>query len=260
MKRSLNFVIENGLLRAFAFLAFLLTVVAGSTYAQVGVGTTDPDPSAQLDVYSTNKGFLTPRLTQAQRLGITSPGPATGLLVYQTDGVQGFYYYTGSGWVRLSTNADPGVGFTARKSTLTVNGTTTLNNFSEVYDEGNSFNPATGTYVVPETGVYRVSAVVNYATTAALTLSLGSGVNPKIALSANGTEKLIGLFPILNVNIALLLSLRAILGSGAVIVTGDVPLTAGDVVNLQYVASGLTINVNLGSGDDNGIVWSMRKL
>jgi hypothetical protein len=41
-------------------------------------------------------------MTSAQRTAITSP--ATSLLVYQTDGTTGFYYYTGSAWVTLSNN------------------------------------------------------------------------------------------------------------------------------------------------------------
>ncbi len=60
-----------------------------------------PDASAVLDVYSTSKGFLVPRLTQVERLAIVSP--ATGLLVFQTDGVSGFYFYDGSGWVSFLT-------------------------------------------------------------------------------------------------------------------------------------------------------------
>lgn len=51
--------------------------------------------SAILDVKSTNKGFLVPRMTLAQRTAIASP--AEGLLVYQTDGTTGFYYYQ-AGW------------------------------------------------------------------------------------------------------------------------------------------------------------------
>jgi len=41
-----------------------------------------PDPSAQLDVKSTGKGMLVPRMTTAQRTAITSP--ATSLLVFDT--------------------------------------------------------------------------------------------------------------------------------------------------------------------------------
>ncbi len=60
-----------------------------------------PAASAMLDVYSTTKGFLVPRLTQAQKTAIASP--ATGLLIYQTDGSAGFYYYDGTAWVPFTT-------------------------------------------------------------------------------------------------------------------------------------------------------------
>jgi uncharacterized protein (TIGR02145 family) len=63
----------------------------------VGIGTAAPDGSAMLDVSSTTKGFLPPRLTQTQRTAISSP--AEGLLVYQTDNIVGYYYYTGTNWV-----------------------------------------------------------------------------------------------------------------------------------------------------------------
>lgn len=65
----------------------------------VGIGsTTTPNTSAQLDVNSTNKGFLPPRMTQSQRNNIATP--ATGLLIYQTDNTPGFYYYNGSAWAQ----------------------------------------------------------------------------------------------------------------------------------------------------------------
>ncbi|OON70107.1 hypothetical protein B0919_05040 [Hymenobacter sp. CRA2] len=67
----------------------------------MGIGTTSPDASAVLDLSSVTKGLLAPRMTAAQRAAIGSP--ATGLLVYQTDGVQlGFWYYTGTSWTYLS--------------------------------------------------------------------------------------------------------------------------------------------------------------
>jgi sugar lactone lactonase YvrE len=72
-------------------------LVAGQS---VGIGTTTPDPSARLDIVSTTQGFLPPTLTAAQRVAITSP--AAGLMVYQTDGVAGFYCFNGTGWVSFT--------------------------------------------------------------------------------------------------------------------------------------------------------------
>lgn len=53
-----------------------------------------PDPSSMLDIKSSSKGVLIPRMTQAQRLSIVNP--ANALMVYQTDGQAGFYYNFGS--------------------------------------------------------------------------------------------------------------------------------------------------------------------
>ena len=58
----------------------LLIVLANSTYAQVGIGTTTPDTSASLDITSTSTGVLAPRLTAAQRDAIVNP--AVGLIVW----------------------------------------------------------------------------------------------------------------------------------------------------------------------------------
>ena len=79
-------------------VAVLLTTAYHSK-AQVGVGTATPDASSVLEVQSTTQGMLTPRMTNAQRVAINAP--ATGLIVYQTDGTSGFYYFTGSTWVLL---------------------------------------------------------------------------------------------------------------------------------------------------------------
>jgi len=68
-------------------LVALLLLAAAPRFAQaqtgaVGIGTTAPDASAVLDITSTGKGLLPPRMTQAQRDAIASP--ATGLTVYNT--------------------------------------------------------------------------------------------------------------------------------------------------------------------------------
>src|SRR5690554_207979 len=83
------------------FTLIVLIACAG-LHAQVGIGTTNPDGSAALDVTATDKGMLVPRLTTAQRVAISSP--ATGLLVYDTT-VQGFWFYNGSTWSDLSTGS-----------------------------------------------------------------------------------------------------------------------------------------------------------
>ena len=65
----------------------------------MGIGTTTPDASSALDITSTTKGLLIPRMTETQRDAISSP--ATGLMIYQTDGTVGFYYYNGSSWANV---------------------------------------------------------------------------------------------------------------------------------------------------------------
>ncbi|BDB52201.1 hypothetical protein [Flavobacterium ammonificans] len=83
-------------------IVFLLFTQA--LLAQTGIGTTSPNASARLEVASTDKGFLLPRMTAAQR-GLI-PSPANGLMVYQTDGVVGFYVNTGTSvtpvWSRVN--------------------------------------------------------------------------------------------------------------------------------------------------------------
>lgn len=81
-------------------ISLTLLFAANSVFAQVGVGTITPDQSAQLDVNSTNKGLLAPRMTLAQRG--TIPTPADGLLIYQTDNTPGFYMRESGQWVRLA--------------------------------------------------------------------------------------------------------------------------------------------------------------
>ncbi len=77
--------------------------IAGSAFSQsnnVGIGTTQPDNSAILDLSSSNKGFLMPRMSEAQRLDIFKP--AQGLQVFQTDNKAGLYIFDGSEWVNTA--------------------------------------------------------------------------------------------------------------------------------------------------------------
>ena len=75
-----------------------------SLKGQVGINNSTPDVSAQLDVSSTTKGLLLPRLTKSQRDAITSP--AAGLMIYQTDNIPGLRVYNGTNWVRYTEITD----------------------------------------------------------------------------------------------------------------------------------------------------------
>ncbi len=61
-----------------------------------------PHSSAQLDVSSTTKGILIPRMTGTQRTAITSP--ATGLMVFDTD-TNSFWFYNGTSWTTLAASS-----------------------------------------------------------------------------------------------------------------------------------------------------------
>ena len=71
------------------------------TSGSAGIGTLAPNSSSALDIVSTTKGMLVPRMTKTQRNAIAAP--ATGLLIYQTNSTPGFYYFTGSTWAAIST-------------------------------------------------------------------------------------------------------------------------------------------------------------
>jgi fibronectin-binding autotransporter adhesin len=119
-------------------LAALLLLAAprlaqAQTTPGVGIGTTAPDVSAALDIVSSSKGLLLPRLTAAQVAAIATP--ATGLLVFQTDGTPGFYYNVGSpaapNWQQIATASGAALtatnGLTKTGASIGLGGTLTGN-------------------------------------------------------------------------------------------------------------------------------------
>ena len=97
----------NKLSKSIFVFCFLL-VLTTFTQAQVGIGTSSPNSSAALDITSTSKGFLPPRIALTSSTDVTTiVNPATGLLVYCTGAsslTAGYYYYNGVAWVNISGN------------------------------------------------------------------------------------------------------------------------------------------------------------
>lgn len=91
------------MLKLLLFLVSFCTVVV--SFSQVGIGTNTPNNTSMLEVQFNSKGFLLPRMSSAQRIGISSP--ATGLQVYDNN-TNSIWYFNGTYWVNTITMASFG--------------------------------------------------------------------------------------------------------------------------------------------------------
>jgi hypothetical protein len=123
-------------------LLFLL--VSYTVFAQTGIGTTTPNASAKLDVYSTNKGFLPPRVTLTSTSDATTiASPAEGLLVYNLGSVglqAGYYYWNGANWATIATATSAGNGVTASDMVKIYDG---VGNAATINTNGATFSVTT---------------------------------------------------------------------------------------------------------------------
>ncbi|MFH6998675.1 hypothetical protein ACHRVZ_12135 [Flavobacterium sp. FlaQc-57] len=119
----------EGKLKKRLRIAFIILGFSVLSHAQVGIGILNPSNAAQLDITSSNKGLLVPRLALIQTINSV---PVTGtitnsLLIYNTattnDVSPGFYYWQTNKWVRIVAQSDP-VVFNETLTTLTYNGAT----------------------------------------------------------------------------------------------------------------------------------------
>jgi len=109
--RTARFVKSNffDLLICVTIALVLVLLSSGAAFAQnVGINNPTPHDKALLDLTSNDKGVLVPRMTAAQRTAMFPVADATarGMLVYQTNGTQGFYYFDGNVWIHMEPNAN----------------------------------------------------------------------------------------------------------------------------------------------------------
>lgn len=128
------------LISVFAITA--LVGISNASIAQVAINTNGAEANASslLDVSSTTKGILVPRMTSTERDAISNP--ATGLLIYQTN-LSAFVFYNGSTWVRVG----DGVGATSINglSDGVADGTSVfLGSNAGANDDGNNYNVTLG--------------------------------------------------------------------------------------------------------------------
>ena len=137
MNKSMNIFLKNWLLIVMLFSCSFLS-------AQTGIGTTTPNASAKLDVYSTNKGFLPPRVTLTSATDATTiASPAEGLLVYNLGSVglqAGYYYWNGANWATIATATSAGNGVTASDMVKIYDG---IGNATSINSTGVNFTVAT---------------------------------------------------------------------------------------------------------------------
>ncbi len=108
-----NYPSKNNFFSAFIFLVFTTLFFSNSLVAQVGIGTSDPDPSAILHIESTDKGVLLPKVDLENLTDKnTVHNPTEGLLVYNKrddnsrDLRKGFYIWDDEKWDKVENQSD----------------------------------------------------------------------------------------------------------------------------------------------------------
>lgn len=106
-------------------LAFILISCLISNFSRlnaqdnVGIGTLTPNTKAILDLEATDKGFLAPRLSTANRLNIAPAATEAGLLVFDTD-LSVYFYWDGTQWINFPGAGGLNTAFTFDNQTNTL--------------------------------------------------------------------------------------------------------------------------------------------
>jgi hypothetical protein len=138
-----------------SFFCSVLSVILISTkgFAQnVGIGTATPNPSAALDINSSGKGLLIPRLDSNSRKAIVSP--ANALMVFDTD-TKSFWYYTNTWNEVVGTSRTVAFDVTVKTSTI-ANSSPVLFD-SIIYNIGGGYiysAPFLSLFQAPQEGYY----------------------------------------------------------------------------------------------------------
>ena len=217
------------------FLFFLISSLAlTNTYAQnvaINADASLPNSSAMLDVKSTSKGMLIPRVALIGTADVTTiPSPATSLMVYNTTAagsgtaavVPGYYYWSGS-WVRIIAQKGGAVNYqdfyalmpSDNPTTIPVFGAiafpqTTISNSIIIQNSPSAFN-------LPDIATYEINFQVSVTEQAQLGISLNGVFLSSSAVGRSiGNSQIVGVFLITTTSINTSLS---IINSGSFSIT-----------------------------------------
>lgn len=152
----------------------------------VGIGgITSVNASARLQIDSSTKGFLPPRMTSAQRTAIGTP--AVGLLVYQTDATEGLYENTSTGW-RIVNAAGGGSGTVTTVSVVSANGFAGTVANATTTPAITLSTTITGLLKGNGTAISAAVAGTDYLTTAITSLNSLTGASQTFATGTAGTD------------------------------------------------------------------------
>src|ERR1700749_3517275 len=116
-------IMQKSILMAWILTLLLTGFITKNAKAQdnVGIGTNTPVPSAILELLSSNKGMLVPRMNTVAMNAIASP--ANSLLIYNTDSMCYFFYRLPSAtWINLCNTGTGGTGTTGATGPTGANG------------------------------------------------------------------------------------------------------------------------------------------
>lgn len=119
----------------FVIVFILVTVNVKSQGILFNAEGGKPDSSAIMELRSSSQGFLVPRMDEVQRLAISSP--AQGLLVFQTSGLNGFYYFNGANWDTL--DGSNTINYISNVTNITNSGITLIKDVKASNVDGGTF-------------------------------------------------------------------------------------------------------------------------
>lgn len=221
-------------MKQFVTLTVLCIAFIQITTAQVGIGTTTPDDSSILEVMSTDKGVLIPRLTTTQRNAISNP--ENSLMIFNIT-TNNYEYNSGTKaspkWVNIMYNPTVKYSNIDTSTNINVNSAITLPVFGtlEWNDDTNLYQVSGNTITVNTAGKYRITSNISYNVPAVPGNNSEIRVAVEAQITINGTRQ------------------------GAIAATGYVRssnnhsdaslhinevlnLSAGDIIRIQVVRSG----------------------